>query len=196
MRMSQRFYDEEEAEAILGLAAQKSSTGGMSRECLLATAAEIGISAEAVEEAERTIQARKADQGLRAEYARHSRQELMGSLSSLMVGGAAVVGIDLYTTGRITWSGWILLFLGFAVVTNLAKVLFKTSSNSEAEFERWAEKKEEKRVIKEEGPAGLAAVWLKSHPGDRDGAVQHLRERLDMKKRDAKAVVDEVFLRF
>ena len=79
MRMSQRFYDEEEAEAILGLAAQKSSTGGMSRECLLATAAEIGISAEAVEEAERTIQARKADQGLRAEYARHSRQELMGS---------------------------------------------------------------------------------------------------------------------
>ena len=53
--MPQGFYDEEEADAILRLAAQKPMVGGMSRERLLATAAELGISEQAVAEAEQTL---------------------------------------------------------------------------------------------------------------------------------------------
>ena len=67
-RVTRYAATKEEAEAILGLAAKKAPIGGMSRERLLATAAELGISPEAVEDARDVV--------VDAPQARHAKADV------------------------------------------------------------------------------------------------------------------------
>ncbi len=84
--LEQKFYDEEDAEQILRLASSLSSpVGAMSRERLLATADELGISPEAVEEAERRINQSKGELLERAEFDRRIRRDFYGHLASYIV---------------------------------------------------------------------------------------------------------------
>lgn len=128
--MEEKFYSEEQAEQILQEALRTSSTGGMSRDRLLATAAELGISPDAIAQAEYSLQERLRAQDLekreleekaalrkRAEAAaiqrfRHSVGEFFGVAIMLL-------GIDYFITGNGSLS-WSLLVLGIWAAVGIA----------------------------------------------------------------------------
>jgi hypothetical protein len=113
----QEFYEEDDAQEILRLAAQ-SSTGKMTREQLVQAAAELGISPDAVAEAEASHLAAKQekaaleeDRRLREIY-RHVWRGAIWSRFSALAGPllflAVIVWFVLSTGGHLWW----LIFIG------------------------------------------------------------------------------------
>ncbi len=187
--MSQRFYEEDEAEEILRLAAQKSAVGGMSRERLLATAAELGISPEAVEEAERTVTVHRREVEVRSDYDRHVKGEFYSHLSAYVVVNAFLIGMNFFTDGRIDWAIWPLLGWGIGIASHFSNAFIKRSSDYEESYEKWKARREER--LSGRGTASeLVHEWLTQHPGDTKGAARYVRQHLDLRGREAKSVVE------
>jgi len=140
----QSFYEEDEAEQILNLAASMSSQiGKMSHDRLLETAAELGISREAVEAAERQVTIDRKDKALRKEFDDRQRRELIGHLTSYLVVNAFLLFINLRTTPWHIWAIWPMLGWGIGLVAHANAALFKSSESYRGEFDRWRERRGE-----------------------------------------------------
>jgi len=142
--MPQNFYEEEEANAILKLASQKSLMGGLSRDQLLASAAELGISAEAVEEAEATYRNDVSENLLRKEYDRAARREFLSSFTTWLIVNAFLVFIDFRNSGEITWAWWTIGPWGFFILMEIPETFFKGSKDYEKHFQKWLRKREKR----------------------------------------------------
>jgi hypothetical protein len=152
--MSQRFYSEEEAESIL-LAASAAPQDGISRDSLLKTAAELGISLEALEEAERAVQTKRQEQDVRQEFERHVRREFFDHLVAYMVVNTFLVLMDLWTsqwTG-LHWAYFLILGWGIGLVFSANAALNKKSGAYTDEFEKWNRKRIKKAKAKEKQKA-------------------------------------------
>jgi len=113
----QSFYEESDAQEILRLAAQ-SSTGKMTHDQLVQAAAELGISPEAVADAEARHLAAKHekealenDQRLREIYRRERRSEVFSRLLSI-IGPLAFMGLILWFAFSHGGELWWLIFIG------------------------------------------------------------------------------------
>jgi hypothetical protein len=135
--MAQEFYREEEAEAILRLAAQRTSGDGISRERLLATASELGISQQAVEDAELALVAQRRDRELRHEYASQVRGDLYTHLIAFVVVNLFLTVLNLSTSPGHFWAGWVIGSWGLGLLIHLWLAAFKRSSLYGAGFEDW-----------------------------------------------------------
>ncbi len=139
--LEQKFYDEEDAEQILRLASSLSSpVGAMSRERLLATADELGISPEAVEEAERRINQSKGELLERAEFDRRIRRDFYGHLASYIVVNGFLCAINLWSGGYF-WAIWPLLGWGIGIASSFVETFIRSSEDYQEEFEKWRAKR-------------------------------------------------------
>lgn len=144
----ERFYEEKEAEEILLRAASDSmAAGAMTRARLVATAAELGIPEDAIVRAEQQIaqqreeEARqKAEAAELAEFKADSRRKLWGSLGNWLGTSVILVGIDLITTHRITWSIWPVGMWGLFEIAHFIERLMTPVTRGER-FERWKRKR-------------------------------------------------------
>jgi hypothetical protein len=186
--MPERFYDEEEAEAILRVAAGKMPIGGMSRERLLSTAAELGIPPEAVDQAEQVVTQRRRDLELRSEFDRHVRQEFASHLISYIVINAFLVILNLITSPRTLWVIWVVLGWGLGVTFHFASVYFKNTDNYESEYTKWKAKREG-RLSGKGSASDLVQEWLALYPGDTKGATRYVRDTLQVNDSSARDLV-------
>jgi len=135
---SQRFYDDDEAEQILNLAASMSSSSDlMSHERLLETAAELGISPEAVENAERQVTKQRLEQRLQAEYDAHLRRDFFAHLTSYVVINLFLTLINIWTWQGDFWAIWPILGWGLGVACHAKATFVKSSDCYQAEFKKW-----------------------------------------------------------
>jgi hypothetical protein len=145
---SSKFYDDNEAEEILHLALRDSAdSGAMTRERLLATASELGISEEAIVRAEQelarrkeTTEREKSDQALFAEYKSYHRGRVFSGLGSWASTSILLLGINFLTSGGINWSIWPVGIWGLVEVGHVLEALFSPPSKGE-KFERWKRKR-------------------------------------------------------
>jgi ribosomal protein L7/L12 len=138
----QQFYDEEEAEQILRLAASLTSpAGAMTRERLLATAAELGITAEAVEMAERQIAKQREANADRAEFDLVQRREFYGHLLTYVLVNGFLVVVNLVTSSAYFWALWPILGWGLGLAFHFVETFCKNSESYQEEFEKWQAKR-------------------------------------------------------
>ncbi len=139
--MQHRHYEEDEAEEILKRASSLTSPiGGMSRDRLLETAAELGITPEAVERAEREIAASKSELSERAEFDQRIRRDFYGHLASYVIVNGFLCTINLIQGGRF-WAIWPLLGWGIGIAFGVVETFFRNSEDYQEEFEKWRSKK-------------------------------------------------------
>jgi len=140
--VGQKFYNEDDAEQILRLASSMSTPiGAMSRDQLLATASELGITPQAVEEAERQIVSSRAELSDRAEFDRRVRRDFYGHLASYVIVNGFLCGINIVTGGYF-WAVWPLLGWGIGLAFSVVETFFRNSESYQEEFEKWRVKRQ------------------------------------------------------
>lgn len=131
----QRFYEEHEAEQILNLAATIShSLGKMSRQGLLDTAAELGISPDAVEAAEKQIAAQRLDDQLRSEFHANRRAQFTSYLLPYVIFNFAFV---ILCIGHQFWAFWPILAWAIGLAAQARALLFRGSSAYQRRYVVW-----------------------------------------------------------
>jgi hypothetical protein len=203
----QQFYEEEEAEQILRLAASLTSpAGAMSRERLLATAAELGISPEAVEMAERQFAGKKAEIADRAEFDTIQRREFYGHLLSYVLVNGFLVVINILTSPTYFWAMWPILGWGLGLAFHFAETFFKNSENYREEFVKWQAKRARRleRANDDHKVVGNSDFVIDKYVQRRLDrgrdiskleAIRYLREKTDLDLRDAREAVERYSMR-
>ncbi|HWA83864.1 MAG TPA: 2TM domain-containing protein [Fimbriimonadaceae bacterium] len=156
----EKFYDEKEAEEILRLAAGDSqSITAMTRERLLATASELGITEDAVIRAEQKLAEKRADEERQkanaAEYAefKASRwRQIFSGIGGWLSTSVMLLGINFLTAHAITWAIWPVGVWGFIELIYLLDAIF--TPKNDREFERW-KRRRRRRVERNAAEAEL-----------------------------------------
>ncbi len=203
----QRFYEEDEAEQILRLAASMTSpAGAMSHERLLATAEELGISPEAVESAQQEIASRRAEAAARAEFDLAQRREFFSHVGTFaFVCGMGVLGI-LFLHLRIGWAVWPLGIWGISIASDIGATFFRNSNSYNEAFEKWSSKRARKaRSSAEEVPAAASSDFLidkyvhrrldRGRDVSKVDAMRYLREHASLSPPEAREAVEQLMFR-
>lgn len=139
------FYAEEDAQQILRLALHKDSqSGALSRGDLVAAAAEMGVSEDALLAAERqwlTEGAKKRDMQL---FAAERRREFFSELTTYLLVNAMLVGINLFLTPGFFWAIFPILGWGVAIGMQAFETFTPQGENFRREFEKWQRKREKR----------------------------------------------------
>lgn len=193
-----RHYNDNDAEEILRIASREASAGGMSRDRLVETAAELGISPEAVAKAEEQLvlkreadRVRLEDEELRKQFEKERRGAFMTDLWSYLGTNAGLIGIWYMTGARYFWPGWVIICWGIAVVTDALQTFF---NNDETKFQRWKKRRHRKAMGSEQmGDRSIPVLDELTASGEisKIDAIKELRERLSLDLRDAKDMADK-----
>ncbi len=144
---------DDDMEAILRLAALKTSTTDVgARERMLAAAAELGISPEALADAEREYMGRKKEEVLIEEY-RESR--LIGwrsHLISYLCVNTALILLNLVATPGRWWFIFPLIGWGIGMAIHTGVTLSKSIDPLDDDFIEWRRKREKVRRKLDRGP--------------------------------------------
>jgi len=196
---NQQFYEDSDAEEILRLASRDAVSGGMTRERLMQTAAELGISPDAVERAEQQLtKKREADRiqqeeaELRNQFRKERRKSFYNDLGSYIGVNAFLFGIWIFANHAQghPWPLWVLGGWGIGVFSDFWDTFI--AGDEEKKFRRWLKRRN--RVM------GMGDMMTRAEPilddyygqhrGDKMGAIKELRERLNVDLRDAKDLVE------
>jgi hypothetical protein len=197
--MSDRHYNDQDAEEILRLASREVATGSMTKEKLLQTAAELGISPEAVERAEKQLVMKKEadriqdeDKVLRKQYQQEKKNSFMGDFFSYLGVNAFLIGIWWFTGAHYFWPKWVLFGWGLAVVGDFVTTFF---GEDEAKFQRWKKRRTRKsqgsKEISDQAIPILDELATSGETVGKLSAIKELRERLQLDLRDAKDAVED-----
>ncbi|MEZ0324494.1 MAG: ribosomal protein L7/L12 [Fimbriimonas sp.] len=188
-----RFYDEDEAEQILKIAAKRmGNVGSVPRDQLLAAAAELGISAEDVQEAEIEYQKTKNELAERREFDLKMRRSFFNGLASYVLVNSGLLALDFFKDQRISWAYWPLIMWGIGIAFHAYGTFVKNSEDYEEEFDKW---RMERMRLEQGYPE--ASRLLQEMSGRIDvrrekiAAIKELREQTGMQLKDAKDAVDE-----
>lgn len=141
---------EEDVDEILRLAVRHTGTTGESlRQRLTATASELGISEEALEQAEKAWKSQKqseADQALELRQWEEYRKVRIGDFVQHL-GLYAVVNLFLYwidsRDGHLTWFLWPVFGWGIAVAIHAISMVFP-GEEERKDFQKWRRKSKRK----------------------------------------------------
>jgi len=199
----QRYYDEEDAEQILRLASSMSSpVGAMSRDRLLETAAELGITPEAVAMAEKQYASSKVELSDRAEFDRRLRRDFYGHLASYLIVNGFLCGINLYSGGYF-WAIWPLLGWGIGLAFSVVETFFRNSESYQQEFDKWRARRQRlqnRNLTSVENSDFLIEKFVqrrfdRGREFNKIDAIRYLREKSGMNLSEAKASVEQYMIR-
>lgn len=193
----QRHYDDNEAEEILRIASRETGGGGMSEERLLQTAAELGISPDAVRRAEEQVRLKREsdrvqseDVELRKQFEAERKGKFMTDFLSYIAVNAGLVGIWWMSGANYFWPAWVMLGWGIGVATDFLQTFF---NRDETKFQRWKNRRHRKSMGSAK-MADRAAPVLDEITASGDvtkiDAIKTLRDRLQLDLRDAKDMAD------
>jgi hypothetical protein len=167
--MKRQFYDEVEVEEILKLAASKSSPmKGMSRQNMLAAAAELGIPVEAVEDAEREFLHQRQEDEERRAFNKEFKGEFYGHLLTYVLVNTGLVIWNLVSQGRLTFAAVTMLIWGFFLVIHFFEAFNPHSEEYKKSFRKWRSDEYRKRRSRERAIAAESSA----------GGEEELQQRL------------------
>ena len=142
-------YSEQEAQEIIRRAAAVQNTGYMSRDELMRAASELGITSEAVLEAERQYQESRQLEDLRIRYRAKRKSEFLESIKGFVF--VCVVGalwVNWHPT--TTWL-WIALIVGAMSLANMLKegmrYFFQSSDANDKGFQEFKAKEARRKSL-------------------------------------------------
>ena len=133
--MMQRF-SEDEAQEILRRAARAPSVGEYTSEELRRSAAELGISDEALARAEAEVR----EERVRREFDLYMRSKMRDEIvqTAITIGGLAI--LNLLTSPHTLWFLWVAPWMLLSMVGTIQKVRDRHSPRYRRAFERWQAK--------------------------------------------------------
>ena len=136
-------YIQEEAQEILKIAfAQRQETEEMSREQLLETAAELGISPSELALAEQKWQSQKQNLQEQDQFNAERRQKLKQNLIRYAIVGSFLILLNLVTTHGLSFALSILLFWGLFLALKAWKTSQTEGEDYQKALSRWRLKKQ------------------------------------------------------
>jgi hypothetical protein len=134
-------HDISDTEEILKRAIAIDAVSSYNKETLLKTAAELGISPQSVELAEREHFQRKREMAEREDFIRHQRHGFWGHLGTYLIVNAFLVCMDLFSNHRLEWSYWSILGWGIGVALHAWEVFDTKGEDFQKEFDKWREER-------------------------------------------------------
>lgn len=142
----QRFdYEERDVQEILKRAISIDATTADQRAMLERTAAELGISPEALAQAEQQyLKDKEAEEDFR-EFVKHYRGTFWSHLTSYAIVNSFLFFIDYKTGDGVGWFWWPLIGWGLGLAFHAASVFNSRSSEFVSDYEKWRKKKAKER---------------------------------------------------
>lgn len=199
---SHRFYEEDEAEQILKLAATlSSSTGAMSRERLLQTAAELGITPEAVELAETQFATQKQLARERKQFDLEQRREFNSFVLTFFVITGALLALNIFTGAHFLWAFWLSGLMLIGIAFEAVETFVRGSQAYQEAFAKWKSKRDRTAARAEliARPSVDASAIIdkyvhkrldKGKEVSRWDAIRYLQEKTELDSIDAKEAVE------
>lgn len=133
-----RSYHQEDIQQILQIAiARQAYEGEFSREQLLEIAAELEISPECLQVAEREWLAQQADLQKRQDFNAYRRGQLQKRFGNYAIVNSFLVLLNLVNAGELSWSLYILLFWGLGLGLNAWNTYQSKGEEYERAFHKW-----------------------------------------------------------
>jgi len=136
-----RSYHQEDIQQILNIAiARQANHEELSREELVEIAAELGISAENLLEAEQEWLIQQDQRQKHHEFNLYRRSQLKKRFGKFLIINSSLVGLNLVSTGELSWSLYILLFWGLGLGLNAWNTYQLEGEEYERAFQKWYRK--------------------------------------------------------
>lgn len=152
-----RSYHQEDIQQILNIAiARQVHEGEFSREQLLEIAAELEISPETLQAAEREWLVHKSDNRKRQEFDIYRRGKLQKRFGNYLIVNSFFVLLNL-VGGELSWSLYILLFSGLGLGFDTWNTYLSHAEDYEKAFQKWHRQRQLKQSVNT-----LMNKWLKA----------------------------------
>lgn len=201
-------FSNDEAEAILREAARIDrafDSTQLTRQSLIDTAAELGISPEAVQEAEKRVSERQVTDLARQEFSLHCAQKMREKIVSWASVSVMLIGINFFTSGfeGHVWFIYPVGIWGVVVLSEYISYRMNPPERDQSKFEDWLRERSFKTAMVKNYSTERSAVnnaaqlldqYFNIHPlDDKIGAIKAVRESCGLSLKDAKSLVDAYF---
>jgi hypothetical protein len=141
------FYSQDEIQQILHLAIarQTQDQEDLTRSQLLEIGEELGISPADIEAAESQWRSQQGELVHRQAFDQDRHQQFQQRSIKFLILGGFLVGLNLLTSGTLTWSLYLLLFGGLALAIRARKTYWLSGDEYRKQFESWQRKRLLKR---------------------------------------------------
>lgn len=195
-------YSEKDAQEILRRAAAAQTAGAMSREELVRAATELGISVEALDEAEKQYQSAREEEDLKVQYRAKKRHDFIDSFKVLIA--CLVIAYLMWPKGRDVALGhdfpWVAAVIGGYGVWSLIKhfyyAFFERSPGWQKGFEEFkAKDKKRKALTATRTNDKLIAEIVFSKGGSKAEVITNLRDSTGLQLGEATSAVEDYYQR-
>ncbi|HEY9729347.1 MAG TPA: 2TM domain-containing protein [Chroococcales cyanobacterium] len=156
-----RSYHQEDIQQILNIAIARQSDGGeLSREQLMEIADELGISAENLLEAEQEWLIQQDQRQKHREFNLYRHSQLKKRFGKYLIVNSFLVGLNVLTTGELSWSLYILLFWGLGLGLNAWNTYQLEGEEYERAFQTWYRKHQLSKIAR--SLYSRVNTWIKS----------------------------------
>jgi hypothetical protein len=209
MADSEQRYEDTHAEAILREAARLSGQQSLyTRRSLEEAAAELGISADQLDAAEKAVQVRRDLESDLNEFNLRKRSDLKNEWTTYFSVNAMLIGINLFTMqfriGSIweLWALWPIMCWGIPLLVKTLRGEGKPATENDPDFQKWRRKKMRKTEFTQRLVPGVPLKnagdvldhYFSMHRVDNKlEAIKYVRDEMSMNLNDAKMVVDEYY---
>lgn len=188
-------YSESEAQEIIRRAAAVQSTGFMSRDELLRAAGELGITPEAVLEAEKQYQESRAEEDLKIRYLAKRQAEMLDSVKAFVVFG--VIGaFVVHSNDHWLWIVAVVLAMSFFNVLKEASLYFmKSSPANQRRFQEFREKEGRRKSLADRRTNDkiIADILIQTAPNKKIHVIKNLRDLTGLPLNEAKTAVEDYY---
>lgn len=153
-----RSYHQEDIQQILQIAiARQAYEGEFSREQLLEIAAELEISPDCLQAAEREWLTQQVEIQKRQDFNTYRRGKLQKRVGNYVIVNSFLVLLNLVNAGELSWSLYILLFSGLGLGFNTWNTYQSQGEEYERAFQKWYRQHQLKQSFNT-----LLNKWLKA----------------------------------
>lgn len=143
-----RTYHQEDIQQILQIAiARQAYEGEFTREQLLEIAAELEISPECLQVAEKEWLIQQSDNQRRQEFNKSRRRKIQKRLGKYAISNSFLLLLDLVSGGGISWSLYIMLFWGLFLGLDVWNTYQAQGEDYERAFQNWQRQHQIKQSI-------------------------------------------------
>lgn len=196
-------YSNDEAEEILRLAVQQHTSSEISRDQLLQSAQELGISVDQVEQAEKLVAAKKSEysrfQGqrhLQEQFGKSRRGSIMATISGWLGTSVTVLGINYLTGFHSFWSKWVIIPYGLTVLGQVIHQALVPPENDYEGFREWLDQREDVlsdwNAFEEKAPERGQTIRALLAQGNLTGAHKALEVELGMEDQQRRILIQRL----
>lgn len=143
-----RVYHQEDIQQILQIAIScQAHEGEFTREQLVEIAAELEITPECLQAAEREWQLQQADLQKRQAFNTHRRRNLQKSFGNYAIVNSFFLLLNFISAGELSWSLYIALFWGVGLALNTWNTFQTQGEEYEKAYRRWYRSRQIKQSV-------------------------------------------------